>query len=393
MLTVYKKVEKNTNFLTGIESLYNGINPDRPFLFSIGKDGQNNFELIQKSIDLARIYNKDDAEALFSLNSFHADFLSFAYEDDENRKDIVTKLVTQYFYPYLIAKGNNYDCIKKQANKMNFLTFTTVGHELFFDIENMLISKLKDNGLSDDEIKDILTQISLCCVGASVRNYNNKVSSVYYIDVNDKEATTNNDYLKKRLDGEKQNNIYGGIGNNLIFIFDGNGENNISNYFNKNGNAFNGMAYVVSSCLENSINEKLPLSINLLNNVLREGKDKGDFPLDVLDKQLIYAGAKKHNEISMKLQSDLDLACDQIMQRSNNQMDDSVNLLLNEIRLRCSDTVYYQICAKLGLIDNPNERVMQMKTDRELINGIQELFGINNIECKNNKVKEKKEGV
>ena len=70
MLTVYKKVEKNTNFLTGIESLYNGLDPDRPFLFSIGKDSQNNFELIQKSLTLGRIYNKEDKGYCCNRNKF-----------------------------------------------------------------------------------------------------------------------------------------------------------------------------------------------------------------------------------------------------------------------------------------------------------------------------------
>ena len=72
--------------------------------------------------------------------------------------------------------------------------------------------------------------------------------------------------------------------------------------------------------------------------------------------------------------------------------DDSINCLLNEIRVRCSDTVYYQICVKLGLINNPIEEVMKRKTDRELINGIQELFGMATTENNINKVKEKKEG-
>ena len=391
MLTVYKKVEKNTNFLTGIESLYNGLDPDRPFLFSIGKDSQNNFELIQKSLTLGRIYNKEDKGALFSLGSFHADFISFAYEDNDKEEEIVTKLVTEYFYPYLTAKGKDYENIKKQARKMNFLAFTTQGHKVFTCIENMLISSLKKDGLSDEEISTILTQISLGCIGASVRHYTNKVSTVYFVDVNDQEATTNNKYLKNRLEDENRKNVYGGIGSNLIFIFDGNGQNKISNYFNRDGNSFGGMAYTTAYCLDNSITGKLPLSTSGISNFLGMGKDKGDYPIDELDKSLIYAGAKRHTDISMKLQNELDLACDKIMQQPK-VSDDSINFLLNEVRVRCSDTVYYQICVKLGLINNPIEEVMKRKTDRELINGIQELFGMATTENNINKVKEKKEG-
>lgn len=394
MLTVYKKVEKSTNFLTGIENKDNGLDCDRPFIFSIGANSQNSFELLQKSLLLARVQDKEISKPLFRLDTFHADFLSFAYEERDDKKEIVTELVKKYFLPYLTAKGNDLDNIKKQARKMNFLVFSTTGHKIITDVENMLLSELKNIGLSDVDINDVFSQISLSCIGASINHYNNKINTVYYVDVNDQTATLKTDYLKQRIDQEQQDNAFGGIGNNLLFIFNGNGQNNIENYFSVDGHCLGGLSYVVSYFLENSISEKLPISSNSICNVIRDGKNNGNYSIEQLDKSLIYSGAKKYNEESLKLRRELDNACDQIvMQQSQPRVsDETVNFLLNEIQARCSSTVYYQICARLGLIKNPSEDIMRQKTDKELITGIQQLFGMIPAENNINKTKQKKEG-
>jgi len=393
LLTVYKRVEKSTNFLTGIENKCEGLDFDRPFLFSIGENGQNSFELLQKSLNISRIQNKDDNTNLFRLDAFHADFLSLAYEKNDNEKDIVSELVTKYFLPYLMAKGNDIESLKKQARKMNFLVFSTAGHKIFSDVEKALAEALKNNGLSDDDINDIFFQISLSCLGASINHYNNKVNSIYFVDVNDKKTAGKIEYLKQRLEQEEQNNAFGGLGRNLLFIFDGNGQNSIENYFNREGHCFGGLAYVTSYLLDNSISEKLPITSNGLCNLFRNGKEKDNYSIDLLDRSLTYSGAKKHTDDSIRLRNELDEACDQIMAQSQpKSLDDSINYLLSEIRLRCSDIVYYQICAKLGLIKNPSDEVMNRKTDRDILIGIQELMGMIPAEYNSNKVMYKKEG-
>ena len=395
MLTVYKKVEKNANFLTGIENNGKGLDADRPFLFSIGANSQNNFELLQKSLLLARVQNKEDNKPLFRLDSFHADFFSMAYENTDNENNIVTELVNNYFFPYLTAKGKDIENIKKQARKMNFLIFSTAGHTIITFVENMLLMSLRNIGLTDEEINDVFSQMSLTCIGASVMHYNNKINSIYFVDVNDQEATLNNVYLKERLQQEQQNNTFGGLDKNHIFIFNGNGQNTFENYFNRDGNCFGGLAYIVSFFLDNSIAEKQPISSSIISNVLRNGKDKAaNYSVELLDVTLIYFGAKKHTEDSLKLRRELDEVCDQmIMQSQTRVSDETINFLLNEIQTRCSSTVYYQICAKLGLIKNPNEDIMKQKTDKELITGVQQLFGMIPVEKnKSNKVKQKIEG-
>ena len=374
MLTVYRKVEKDTNFLTGIENMNEGLNYSKPFIFSIGGNSQENFKLLQKSIVLSRIYSNDNKSGKFMFETFPVDFLSFAYEDKDNKDEIVKALFTKFFYPYLTANGTNYEDIKKQANGMNFLVFSTSGHKLFTELENLIISSLKSNNLTDDEIKDILKQISLGCVGASIKHYHNKVNSVYYVDVNDQKITNNPNYLKSRLDSEGQDNVFGGIESNFLYIFNGKGINDIENYFDTRSNLFGALAYVTSFCLENSITKKNPLTTNDIYNCLKLGKDKGNYPIDILDDMLEYSGAKKHTDYSKKLREELDSACEKLAARP--KTDETVNFLLNEVRLKCSDTVYYQICAKLGLITNPNKEVMSRKTDREIISGIQELLGM-----------------
>ena len=192
MITVYKKVEKNTKFVTGTDNYQNGLDNDRPFLFCVGQDNQNNFDLLQKSLIISRVYSANDNGALFKLDDMPVDFISCALNDMSDFDELVNK----YIFPYLTAKGNDVNNIKAQAHKMNFLSFSAYGQTNYSAIETKLKNIFKSKGFSDNDILSIFSQISLVSLGAPVKNSTNLATSIYFIDVNDISCTDKNPYLK-----------------------------------------------------------------------------------------------------------------------------------------------------------------------------------------------------
>ena len=384
MVTVYKKVEKNTKFLTGTDNYQNGLDNDKPFLFCIGQDNQNNFDLLQKSLIISRVYSANDNGALFKLDDMPISFISCALNDMSDYDELVNK----YFYPFLTAKGNDINSIKAQAHKMNFLSFSAYGQTNYSAIETRLKNIFKSKGFSDTDILGIFSQCSLVSLGAPVKNSTNLATSIYFIDVNDVSCTDNNPYLKNTLKSSNLNNVCGTLGKNYLYLYNGDGNNSLDNYVNINNSSFSRLCSAVTYFLENSIDKSKPLVSEGLSSII-PGFDTGcDYNIESLDKNISYAGANKYNEESIILRKELDAVCNQLINQQAKNVDQNINLVLQEIKERSTDTVYYQILAKLGVITNPDPTLMSKKTDRQIINGMLELL---DIPYENSKVLTKKE--
>ena len=384
MVTVYKKVEKNTKFLTGTDNYQNGLDIDRPFLFCIGQDNQNNFDLLQKSLIISRVYSANDNGALFKLDDMPIDFISCALNDMSDYDE----LVNTYIFPYLIAKGNDVNSIKTQAHKMNFLSFSAYGQANYTIIETKLKNILKSKGYNDNDILAIFSQVSLVSLGAPVKNSTNLATSVYFSDVNDNISTDKNPYLKNTLKSSNLNSVCGTLGKNYLYLFNGDGTNSLENYTNINSSAFPRLCSATTYFLENSIDKTKLLVSDSLNTKIPGFETGSDYSIKNLDKSLSYAGASKYNEESINLRRELDASCNQLINQQSKGVDQNINLVLQEIKERCTDTVYYQILAKLGVISNPDPTLMSKKTDRQVINGMLELL---DIPYENTKVLTKKE--
>ena len=388
MITVYKKVEKNTKFLTGTENIQGCLNKDKPFLLCIGHDNKSNFDLLQKSLIISRVYNSNDNGTLFMLDDMPIDFISCALNDDKEYDE----LVNNYLYPFLFANGNNVDSIKAQAKKMNFLTFSALGCENYTNIENKINDLLELNKLSSDDIDDIFSQVSLISLGSPAKSSTNTATSIYFIDVNDSSCTYGNNVLKASLKASNLNNVCGTLNKNYLYLFEGDGNNTLDNYVQINNPVFSRICSAVSYFLENSISDKELDSTSLISSI--PGFEQGSsLTLEDVDKNLSYNGTKKYNNDSLSIRNELDLACNQIVSQQANVLDQNLNRVLHEIKERCSDTVYYQILASIGVIDNPDKTIMTKKTDREIISGILDIFDIptNNFDDDNPKMKTKKE--
>lgn len=384
MITVYKKVEKNTKFVTGTDNYQNGLDNDRPFLFCIGQDNQNNFDLLQKSLIISRVYSANDNGALFKLDDMPVDFISCALNDMSDFDELVNK----YIFPYLTAKGNDVNNIKAQANKMNFLSHSAYGQGNYTIIETKLKNIFKSKGFSDNDILSIFSQISLVSLGAPVKNSTNLATSIYFIDVNDISCTDKNPYLKNTLKSSNLNSVCGTLSKNYLYLFNGDGTNSLENYTNASNSAFSRLCSATTYFLENSIDKAKLLVSDGLNTKIAGFETGSNYSVEMLDKSLSYSGTSKYNEESINLRKELDAACTQLINQQSKGNDLNINLVLQEIKERCTDTVYYQILAKMGVISNPDQALMSKKTDRQVINGMLDLL---DIPYENTKVKVKKE--
>ena len=371
MITVYKKVEKNTKFLTGTENYQGGLEKDRPFLLCIGHDNQNNFDLLQKSLVISRVYSANDYGAFFMLDEMPIDFVSCAINENAD----YVELVNNYLYPFLFANGNNIESIKLQAKKMNFLTFSASGCEKYTSIEKMLKDLLKRNNFSDDDIAEIFSQVSLISLGAPVKASTNTATSIYFIDVNDNSCTFGNNVFKASLKASNLSNACGTLSKNYLYLFEGNGNNTLNNYFQNDNPAFSRLCSAVTYFLENSIDNK-PLVPASLQSVIPGFEQRSSLDVSDVDKKIKYNGTKKYNPDTLKMRNELDLACNQIISQQTKNIDSNLNLVFQEIKERCSDTVYYQILANMGVIEKPDKAIMTKKTDREIINGVLDLLDI-----------------
>lgn len=381
MLTVYKKQEKSIDNLTGVLQISDEFE-DKPFIFCIGDDNKSNFELLQYSLVISRIYSSLDKNARFSLDSFPVDFLSFAYEKDKDNKSAAVELVEKCIYPYLTKNGNDFESIKKQAIKMNFLVFSK-GLQTYEEIELLIKEKLKSNQFKDNEIEEILSHISLTCVGGKITNKKLSTSTTYFVDVNDDESTNRNSSFKNLLTQKGSKNMCGSLKKDVLYIFEGNGEHNLDNYFMNGEYSLSGLAIVIAYYIENSLRGILPISANGIFSYLSDNQfENSDSKtvLSMLDKKLSFLGAEKFTDYDAKLREELDNAYAKILSLesvSNVNDNNKITQILSEVSKRVSDTTYYQILANLGMIEQVDQSVLSRKNDREIIEGIQSLFSIN----------------
>ena len=88
--------------LTGIYQISESLDDDKPFLFCIGENNKSNFELLQYSLVLSRIYSNLDQTARFSLDDFPIDFLSFVFDSDDDFNNSSSEIAEKVVYPFLI---------------------------------------------------------------------------------------------------------------------------------------------------------------------------------------------------------------------------------------------------------------------------------------------------
>lgn len=392
MLTIYKKVEKNLDNLSGIIQIKNINELNKPFLLCLS--AQNNHDksiygIIREGTIAARVYTSKDPGARFKIDDFPVYFLGLRYQKDNKYKENYEEIVDDFLYPFLIGKGKTIDEIKKQARRINLMTYCD-GTEVYCKVENRIIQRLTSDGFSGKDIDDIISQISLTAIGTMVDTSILKANTVTFIDVNDTEISNNETSMyKKELQKRNKKSIYGTFSgtNNTLYVYDGSGEHDLKEYFKDDSIVKPAISGVLTSFLENSIENEQSQSLIRLSSSdsisrLIEYADESissSSLLEKLDNSLSYNNEPKYTEEEIKIRQELDIAYQKLrqtkeelerVQKQNNTIEEKMQNVINGIKENCTEMTFYKILVPSGMWQlPPNIDISQVPSDREIIEG------------------------
>lgn len=378
MITIYKKEEKNIDNPSGIIKINDITTLNKPFLLCLSaQDNHDNsiYGIMREGASIARVFTTNEVASKYKINDFPVDFLGLRYQKDSKNRTNYEEIVEDLIYPYLVNNTNSIEDIIKRARNINFMTYCD-GTETYCNIENKLISKLQSKGINDDNIKKIISQISLVAIGTMINISDIMATSVAFIDVNDSEISTNmTENYKKYIQDRNRKGIFGKLGKNIIYVYNGNGSHDLKEYF-KNDNvvkpAIGGViAYFLASREILSNND----IIERLNKYTDETKTPSML-LNELDNSLNYNTAK-YTEAEIKLRQELDNICKKMyeLQKDNTRLktenakySSALNSVIKGIKANSSDMTFYKILVPSGIWQAPpNVDYLTAPSDRELI--------------------------
>lgn len=349
MITIYKKKEKNIDNPSGIHTVQDIKSLDKPFLLCLS--AQNNHDksiygIIREGSSISRVYTTNEEGARYKIDDFPIDFLGLRYQkDDQNRKNY-EEIVDAFLYPYLTEGSHNIEDIIKKARKINFMTYCD-GTETYQNIENRLINRLEEDKYTKEEIELIISQISLTAIGTMIDTSTIKATTATFIDVNDTEISTSmTEEYKKAIKDRNRKGIYGTIGKNIVYIYNGNGNHDLKEYFKNDSVVKPVIAGTISYFLEKSIkndNLSLPEIIERMNIYTNEQIPPIEL-LRRLDDNLNYS-TPKYTKEEIKLRQELDIVYKsfyelqketQRTQKENEKYKTALNSVISGVRDNCT---------------------------------------------------------
>lgn len=376
MITIYKKEEKNIDNPSGITKVSDITTLNKPFLLCLS--AQNNHDnsiygIMREGASIARVFTTNEVASRYKINDFPVDFLGLRYQKDNRNRTNYEEIVEDFIYPYLVNNTNNVEDIIKRARNINFMTYCD-GTETYSNIENKLISKLLSKGINGDNIKKIISQISLVAIGTMINISDIMATSVAFIDVNDSEISTNmTENYKKYIQDRK--GIFGKLGKNIIYVYNGNGTHDLKEYLKNDNIVKPAIGGVITYFLEN----KEVLSNNDIIERLSKYTDETKTPsmlLNELDNSLNYNTAK-YTEAEIKLRQELDITYKKMyelqkenarLKTENDKYSSTLNSVIEGIKANSSDITFYKILVPSGIWQAPsNIDYLNAPSDRDLI--------------------------
>lgn len=400
MLQVYRKVEKSLDNPYGVVSIQSLKELDKPFLLCLSAQDNHPksvFGMIKEGARAARVNTTDEMAAGFKINEFPVAFLGVKFIKDDLYQKNYEEMVDTFIYPFLIGDGTrSVEEIQRAAKKINFMTYCD-GTLTYANIEQRLEEKLQLDGYSESDIKDILAQISLVALGTMVNTSKLKATTATFIDVNDSEIyTTSSERYKRILQAHQQRGVCGTFrnSNNVLYIFEGNGNHSLKEYFSDNNMAKPAISGILSAFLQNSIDNENTNNLGILSSnqmydlITKYGDEKED-PVTLLrnlDASLNYDGAPRYSKEEAKLRHELDVSYAEIgkmrmqlesAERGRDQKAATLKQVVDGIREYSSETTFYQILVPTKLWQAPSDRdVFQEESDKSIRQAYEESLAI-----------------
>ena len=309
MFKIIKKCEKSEDNPYGIIEINSLSELNKPFLMclsSIEDDNNSVFGLIKEGARAARVRTTDELAGGFKIDEMPFDFLGI-----KNCEDGLFSSLTDVIYS-IITKDKDVDSMIKNARNINFFVYCNAT-KIYVEMEKRIIERLKIDGISEEDIKKILTQISLVSIASNVKLSHVYATTVLFKDANDGEVydyVSNISLKKMAINGRQVFIDYLKKENNSIaFAFNGTGEHLLKEYFKDNNIVKSSLCACVSYFVENSIknnssHEFEPISIKKVLPIVI--KNNGEFrePIELLkelDDRLQYNVSRYTLEEDLKL--------------------------------------------------------------------------------------------
>lgn len=386
MLHIYKKIEKNIDNPYGIIEIKDIHELNKPFLFCMTPQDvvdKSVFGVIKEGARAARIRTSDEYAGGFKIEEVPVDFLGIKYEIKDIKDQKSDSIANDFMYQ--MFKDKSIEEMKKQARKMNFMLYCDAVR-VYYQMEKRLYQKLLDDGINENDIKDILSQIGVIAIATEVDVSKLHSSVILFKDAQDREVFDKiSRFSLKKMDELGRNAYISRITNNVLsYVYNGTGNHSLKEYFNDQTPVKSALSSVVSNLLENSIknessNKLIPISKDLLLPLLIRYNSEfmdGNQLLDKLDSELSYNGARKYtkeeheilnklNQIFRKLANTEKLLENKT--KECNEERSKKDLLIYGIKDKCSDIAYHQIVIANGMNNGiKNEDIMNLPTDRQI---------------------------
>ena len=386
MISIYKKCEKSLDNLRGVSKIEDLSSYDRPFLFCISPQeslDKSIFGTIKEGARAARVRTSDELAGGFKIEEMPVDFLGIKHDYKTPGEDI--DIVDDFLYPYL-KRGTD---IKKQARKMNFFTYCNAT-VVYKNIEEKLKSRLLNDGYSENDIKEILSQISLVSIGSEVDISNIFASAIMFKDVNDGEVFDKISKIALKQMNLLGRETYAGFlkkdNSPAVFTYNGTGNHSLKEYFKDDSLIKCPISAVVSMLLLSSINNSqsdnfIPISSKLLlkraMQYNTEFEKEGENLLDRLDSELTYGAGRYTKEENMMLinldKTYLKLIKAEMMLAQEKALridaEEKKQVLIEGIMDKSSKVAFQQIVVANGMYNNLRDDSVnynEMKTDKEI---------------------------
>ena len=273
MIQIFRKCEKSFENPSGCEEITNFDSYDKPFMLCISSQDlidNSVFGLIKEGARAARVRTSDELAGGFKINEVPFDFLGFKYTYDKVKSKRAETLVDKFIYPFL-KRGKD---IKKQARKINFFVYCDATRT-YVQMENELKVRLASDGYSEEEIKDIISQISVVSIASEVDLSSVSATTFLFKDINDREVyDKTSKRCSKKIISLNRETIVDQINETVrAFAFNGSGEHSLREYLKDGSVAKPSLCALVSYLVENSIknsnsNELIPINSRLLTSLV-----------------------------------------------------------------------------------------------------------------------------
>lgn len=391
MLEVYKRVEKTKDNPYGAVLVQNINQLDKPFLLCLSAQNthpKSIFGIIKQGARAARVNTTDEFAAGFKIDEFPIDFLGVKFLRDASYQNNYEEITDRLIYPYLMGASQRPSVIEleKRARRINIMAYCD-GTLTYSMVEKRLISKLRYDGYSIEDIESILSQISLTCISTMVDLSNIKASTIGFIDVNDEEIENEKTpRYQNILQERKRRNLFGHLrnSNNLVYIFKGSGKHSLKEYFKDDTTVKVAISATLGYFLENSVEnesskELVPLymreAIKLLKYFGDERKNTDDL-LNTLDSILSYNKAPKYTREEAKLRQELNEAYmdynnlkskQESAENLRKKLFKNIDALMKGIKTYSSETTMKQILCSAGMYQSPaGVDIFQEKSDKQI---------------------------